>query len=325
MNRNRVYIEFLIMLLLAVVIGASYGMLNIGKKEDIYSVSVIVNNSSSDRWTAMREGLDQAASDNNIKLNFVSTAEILNLQDEQTLIKRELENGADGIIIQMINSYGAAKLLENISSDAVVMLLETDIYPEDIYATVMPDNEEIGRAIGQSIQEDVGAGMEGKSIGILCGNQAQLSMRQRLAGFNESLVGMESQIRWILESTEANLNAELEEKQKEYPVDVVVALGNDEMETAIDYLMKYKGGTQSYRLYGEGCSEKLVYYLDKGMIQVLTVPNEFNMGYQSIEAIAKRLKHKLLSVNSIKINFLVIDKENLYDEDNQKILFPIVQ
>lgn len=326
MHKNRLYIGLLIMLLFAVMTWASYKMLNIGKDELSYSVSVIVNNSNSDRWIAMREGLEQAASDNHIKLNFVSTAEIHNLKEEQILMKRELDNGADGIIIQMVSSYGASEILENISSDVAVMLLETDIDPEGIYATIMPDNAEIGRAIGQSLQKDLESELEGKTIGILCGNQEQVSMQQRLTGFNNSMAGKKIRVKWILESMEEDLNRGLEEKQKKYPVDVVVALGDDEMETAIDYLIeKDKDVINSFLLYGEGCSEKSVYYLDKGVIRTLIVPNEFNMGYQSVEAVVKRLKNKLLSADSIKINFLKINKENLYEEENQKILFPIVQ
>ena len=74
-----------------------------------------------------------------------------------------------------------------------------------------------------------------------------------------------------------------------------------------------------------GCSEKNVYYLDKGEIRALIVPNEFNIGYLSVAAIAGQLREPLSSAKTEEIGFLTITKENLYDEENQKILFPIVQ
>ena len=61
------------------------------------------------------------------------------------------------------------------------------------------------------------------------------------------------------------------------------------------------------------------------MITALVVPNEFNMGYQSMRSIAKQLQYKLSSADSEQVDSLVVKKENLYDEENQKILFPIVQ
>ena len=78
-------------------------------------------------------------------------------------------------------------------------------------------------------------------------------------------------------------------------------------------------------IYGEGCSDKAVYYLDKGVIKTLVVPNEFNIGYQSVHAIAEQIKYKLSSAESTTVDSLVINRQNLYDEENQKTLFPIVQ
>lgn len=71
--------------------------------------------------------------------------------------------------------------------------------------------------------------------------------------------------------------------------------------------------------------KKNVYYLDKGVIGALVVPNEFNIGYLSAAAIAGQLREPLSSAKTEKVGFLTITKDNLYDEENQKILFPIVQ
>lgn len=326
MKKNRVYFGILILALLAVIGWASFGMLNVGKEEKMYSVSVIVNDSNNDRWIAMREGLEQSASDNKIELNIVSTGEISDIEEEQSLIDRELKNGADGIIVQMISSdEEASKVVENIASKAEIILMDTDVLPEDVYKTVISDNEAIGEAIGQELQNDRGEDLEGKKIGILSGNQNQLSMSQRLTGFLDSISDSGAQIEWTLDAEGTGLDARLAKAQQEDAVDIVVALGNDEIETAVDYLETKAGMTQSYLLYGEGVSEKAVYYLDKGIIQSLVVPNEFNMGYQSVSVIAKQLQYKVSMEVNTPIDFLLINKDNLYEEDNQKILFPIVQ
>ena len=59
MNKNRFYVGLLVAAILAVLVYASYGMVNAGKKETYHSVAVIVDDSSSDRWTAFKEGLEQ--------------------------------------------------------------------------------------------------------------------------------------------------------------------------------------------------------------------------------------------------------------------------
>ena len=61
------------------------------------------------------------------------------------------------------------------------------------------------------------------------------------------------------------------------------------------------------------------------MIRLLVVPNEFNMGYQSMATMVGQLKYRLSEAKNQKVDYLIVDRTTLYDEENQKILFPIVQ
>lgn len=312
MKKNRIYFGLLILVLLLVIGWASVNMLNVGKEEESYSVSVIVSDSNNDRWISMREGLNQAAQDNHINLNYVSTGKIGNAEEEMTLINRELENGADGIIVQMVYEDIDSEYMEALDARAVVMLIESDVKPEDLYTITGPDNTEIGRTIAGEIKEDFGGSLAGKKINVLTGNQSQVAMQQRLSGFLE-----------IMQGTGAEISQNV---QTEQVTDILVALGNTETEAAVDDLLTMRQEIdRSCSLYGVGCSEKAVYYLDKGLIQTLVVPNEFNMGYQSMDAVARQLKYRLSEAQDQQIEYLVIDRTNLYDEENQKILFPIVQ
>lgn len=325
MKRDRIYFGVLLLVLIMVIIWAAIGMLSVGKIEKTYSVSVIVDDSNNERWMPMREGLEQAASDYGIKLNYVSTGKFGSVEEEMILINREVENGADGIIVQMIESEGYSFNVESIHRDVAMMLLETDVMPQDVYAITQANNIGIGRALGEAVLADFGDKITGKKIGVLCGNQKQCSMQQRLAGLEAILSENKMEIGWKILSTDKDLVEVLNDKQRKQPVDVIIALGNDETEKAVDYLMADSDRKNRCLLYGEGSSEKVVYYLDREVIASLVVPNDFNMGYQSMSAIANQLMYRLSSAKSTEVDYLVINKENLYDEDNQKILFPIVQ
>ncbi len=320
MKKNRLYFGVLSLILLLIIAWASYSMLHVAKEEETHIVSVIVNDSNNDRWIALREGLEQAAGDYNIDLNFVSTGKFASVDEELALINRELENGAEGIIVQMM---GETEELEEISSRAAVMLLETDVSPEGVYAFAGPDNNAIGNALADAIKEDFGAELSGKTVGILSGNEEKLSTQQRLSGLQEGLNGTGAEILWKIGcANEQSRNTDA--LQGAAPVDIVIALENDETERMVDYLQAENTRMQSF-LYGVGCSEKAVYYLDKGVICTLVVPNEFNMGYQSMEAVANQLNYRLTKAADCQVDYLVVDRTSLYDEDNQKVLFPIVQ
>ena len=144
MKKNRLYFGMLILMLVAVIIWAFYNMLNVGKQETSYRVSVVVENSNSDRWTSLRQGLEQAARDYNISLSFVSTGSFSTAMEEMDVVKKQVTNGANGIILQM-NTDHAGQELEDLSGQTAVLLLETDVDPEGVYALVAPDNEEMHR------------------------------------------------------------------------------------------------------------------------------------------------------------------------------------
>ncbi len=57
----------------------------------------------------------------------------------------------------------------------------------------------------------------------------------------------------------------------------------------------------------------------------VVVPNEFHMGYQGMQALAWQLQYHLAKAEDSETGYLVVDQEKLYEESNQKILFPIVQ
>ncbi|MCX4339193.1 MAG: substrate-binding domain-containing protein [Lachnospiraceae bacterium] len=322
MGRNRIYFGCLIAAMFAMIAYASYGMLNRDQPEKLYPISVIVDNSSSDRWFAFREGLKQAARDYHVQLNIVSTGELSTLADEKALIEREKENGAKGIIIQMCDSEDeqAYAQMQEAAGIVDILLVETDMEPEGVFSAVIPDNREMGRMIAVSLREDE-KNLEGKKIGILSGNRERLSQKQRLDGFLEAMEGSGAQILWEIGNHEIMQTA-LTKEQLQH-VEILVALENDETERAVDYLLE--PDTPLCPLYGVGSSEKNVYYLDKKLIEVLIVPNEFHMGYESVAVMAAQLQEHITPQHNELVSFLVVRPETMYEEDNQKLLFPLVQ
>lgn len=313
MSRNRLTRTLVTVLLLVIVIISAYLLLGINRTGDRPSVSVIVNDSNDERWTTMREGLEQAADDRDVEVNFVSTGTFGNISEEEELMEREIENGADGIIVQPVSDGESDGIYAKIASEVRLILIDS-WSGSGKYTSVTPDNENIGEKLGDMIISDLGDRLSGKKIGVLTGNQKELAMQQRLEGFKKS-IGSAADIAWCIyaggdENDDTDMNA-----------DIMVALDNSETERAVDFLLQNGNGSL---LYGEGCSEKTVYYLDKGIISGMVVPNEFNMGYLGVSVMADQLERKKTDRSTV-ISCLCITRDNLYDEANQKLLFPIVQ
>lgn len=320
MNKNRLYIGFLVAAMLAVLIYASYGMVNAGKKETYHSVTVIVNDSSSDRWTAFKAGLEQGAEEAKMHVNVISTSSFVNLHEECSIISRELENGAQGLIVQLCGDDKEG-LFSGIVSAVPTVLIENEGESESLFTTVMADPYKIGKTVGENLLAGEEEHLSGLRIGILSGNQKMKSQRLRLQGFLEALEGRDVELFWTLSREEVKNQSTLERYWEEKPVDVLVTLDNEETELAGDFILEHSG--EKPGLYGEGRSEKAVYYLDKGIVSSLVVPNEFLMGYQCIRELAGKLNYYQEDVkSSTEVDFLSVTGENLYDRDTENILFP---
>ena len=127
-KRNRISGLLFLLVILAVIGYSAHEMVNQGKDEDYISVSVVVNDSSNVRWDAFRSGLEQGAEDNHVHLNLVSTGTFQNAQEEHTIVKRELDGEADGVIVEPYSSE-ADVILPTESAKPVVLVgtgIETD-------------------------------------------------------------------------------------------------------------------------------------------------------------------------------------------------------
>ena len=160
-------------------------------------------------------------------------------------------------------------------------------------------------------------------VGILSGNQSQLGMRQRLKGVKERLAEAGVEISWVLSAKELNKKIRNTEYFVNNQVNAVISLENDDTEQAVELLSDNVG--ISWRIYGEGRSEKTQYYLDKGLIQELVVPNEYYMGYESMVLAVQMARYHTDKMEQVEVDFFRVTKENLYAEETSRILFPTVR
>ena len=79
---------------------------------EVRKISVVVQDSDGSRWAAFKYGLEMAASDNDVEVFVVSTGGTLTAEEEKELLETEVENGADGIIVQPVPGSGEEGFLE---------------------------------------------------------------------------------------------------------------------------------------------------------------------------------------------------------------------
>ncbi len=323
-NRN-IFILVTSILLVVILMASTSALIMNGVRDDPVQVSVIIDDSSSGRWASFLAGLEQAAKDRGVKLNIVSTTRNLSVSQQYLITNDCIAEGADGIILQFANSRGTENMISSISSKAVLVLVDTsadmDVDIEGKSACIEADNIEVGKALANEVRLALGKDLADSTIGIVAGNQKQNCIRQRLEGFTDNIENSGARIVWT-ESSIINVSDKIQKRQDGEWADVIVALDNYGLEAACEYAAIEEN---KLLVFGEGTSIKNVSYLDDGLITSMIVPNEYYMGYQSVAAVARRLDNRLTPMENETIGFRVINRENLFDEANQRILFPVVE
>lgn len=287
-------------------------------------VSVIVSDSDDSSWAAFRYGLRMAAEDRGIEVMIVGTEGVLTLEEEQKLIENEIARGADGIIVQAASGTGVLDMLDAAAGRIPVMLVGRPAPEEGAdrdFPVTETDDYELGAMLAGELLADYSGSLSGKSVGILSRSTDLGPTMRRMRGFWETIRDSGAHVQW---SVAGNFDGGTDDHLKNQPqVDIVAALDDYSLRAA--GACSLAGGLHGARVYGVGHSTESVYYLDKGAVECLAVPDEFNAGYQSMSEIADCLEHYFYRARSQSVSCTVMRRETLFSEENQKILFTMSQ
>ena len=306
-----------LVLILAVI------MLSDRNGKEPYKVSVIIENSEDNQWAAFRYGLRMAAKDRQVEVSVVPTEGAMTLEEEQELIEQEIYNGADGVIVQPVPGSDTEEMLKKIEKKEPVMLGGAAGAKESggTFPVTQPDNYAMGQALAEELIRDCADNLRGKSLGIVsCAGDSQ-AVQERSAGFQEALKGMGTRVSWNVEGIfgEEETNS-LESLPK---VDFVIALDDGSTTAAGEY--SASNDLHGAIVYGIGNSTEAVYYLDTGRTQCLVVPDEFNVGYQSLDEMSRKLGHSFRKMKNRQTIYTVIQRDTLFTKENQELLFTMSQ
>jgi ribose transport system substrate-binding protein len=320
-NKHRILLAVSICtVLLSVLAISSYYYFNGSYHEGAQvKISAIVYGADIDRWSTLKQGLDQGAVDFNVEVNLVTAKEDESAEEQVELIERELANGAGGIILAAADSLQLSDKVREYAKTVPIVLVETGIRNLEGMTYIAADDYSMGLNLGRSVF--LGSD-KNKSIAVFVNNLERDSVLKRYDGFQDSLQYSEKEIfEWEMTEQDTETAQFLETQLTKHPVDIVVALDDQSMEAAIDAVLAMDSPVS---LYGIGSTNKIVHYLDYGLIDSIVFENEFNMGYLSVQELVHDIRNETVRVDH-DIEFRTVNKETMYLPRNQRLVFPIVQ
>lgn len=291
------------------------------RKTEIYPVSIVLGDTSDDYYGNFRKGIEQAASDYNVDTSFITLFDKRDAEQQMELVWREIDDGAEAVILQPVDSVECARLLGERTLSTPLIIAGGMLPGEQVNTGVTADYFEQGRLMGEAI---VKAGFSELPVYVFTEQMKNGTIRERYDGLMSVLSKEDRKVLVYEGGREDAFRKAIEEMV--YPgngMAVIAALDPFSTGETAEII----GGSPVYGkyvagLYGTGTTPALLNQLDKGVIRGLVVSNEFDIGYLCVENAVKSIERGEVQEQTVLDSFY-IEREALRDRSIEKMLYPI--
>lgn len=287
-------------------------------------IAVITKAVNSDFWHNVNNGVLSAATEYNFAVTFEGPENEEDYNAQNALIEAAVKNGADAIVLSAIDYNNSVDTVNAAVREGVkVVTIDSDVNSDAVSLFIGTDNIAAGKEAGKAAVDGFSADSE-IIIGLVNYNANTDNGNQREKGFRE-YIGTVSNARIAAsvtaESNEESATAAAERLLRQNPrINVIVGF-NEWMTLGVGNAVKNLGLSKKVRSVGFDSNLISVGMLETGEMDALIVQNPFAIGYLGVEKAAALISGESLPSGEIYTDVTRVTKENIFDNDIQKILF----
>lgn len=294
-------------------------------KRNYYNISVILRNKNSEGIRVIKDGIEQAASEANINLNYITLIKDNDIENQREVIAKEIEKGIDALVISPADYDKLTSYIEEINKKIPIILFDSNINTKQRINYVSCDNYNLGKRLAEEVIRN---GNTKKEVKILKSDLNSSSINEMIEGFYDEITNINKDIEIIeLSSEEEVMNFKIEKLLNEKNEKVVVTFEQNILEilgsNKKSNYDKEKNNKFENEIYGTGSSSLVISLIEEGIIDGIAMQNEFNLGYITLKTLIGEIENK--NGNYGIIDSTIINLENMYSKENQKVLFPITR
>ena len=256
--------------------------------------------------------------DLNVELRVLTLSRENDAEEQRDLLEREVASGADGVLLIPADREVLSEAVETAANTVPVVTMETDMSQDGASGYISVDNDALGRMLGDIA---LNGAPEGSSVLLLSGVSEATGISDRLTAAQEVLEAAGRKVYRCVLRPEESLESVLEGELAALAPAAVVAFDTSTLERTARVLREKESAPL---LYGAGSSAAIAAYLEQGAVTAVVARNEFAAGDLAVEALVEVISNHA-DVTAPPLSFSVVRKENMYDPENQKLLFPVTR
>ncbi len=284
----------------------------------LLEMSVIAREADGSAWANARQGMEQAAADLHVELRFLYPSASNNAPEQCELLRREMESGASAILLFPTDRAALAETVQNAAGRAALITLETDMAAQGARGCAGADNTALGQALGAAALNGV---PPDEAVLLLDSVPGDNGIRERMEAASALLEAENRTVLYCRPAEGESLAAALQNRLAGEPVRAVVAFEPSALERAAEETALLDDPPM---LYGVGSTAAIAANLEQGRITSVVAQNAFSTGYLAVEA-AARLARREPAEPLGQLPHFTVRRENMYEPDYQKLLFPVTR
>ena len=282
------------------------------KEPQILSVSILIRDTDSSLWTNTRLGMDQAADELGAELRFLTLTTPDDAAEQGELLRREMENGADAAVIVPADPDAIASVLSSSAEVCPIVSMESPV--EGASGTIFADPVQLGTELAQALLADWTSG--------------RVLLLDSGGGVNHSITARLEAARSVLEDA----GVPVAERACQ-SAGLSTGLRSLLAETGSQWVMAFDAPATlraaegkeleqlSVPLYGVGSPVETITRLEQGTISAVATWSDYAAGYLAVEHAVSAARGKDRA--TAPLSFSILRGEDIYEPNNQKMLFPV--
>ncbi|WP_233531968.1 substrate-binding domain-containing protein [Paenibacillus alkalitolerans] len=288
------------------------------------AVVIKVTEDSMEFWQVLGDGVRAAAKEFGVEADVVGPPSESDIQGQIAIVEQAIEEKPDAIVLAATDMNLLVPVAKKVKDAGIVLLTVDSSLKSDVpLSLIATDNVEAGKKAGQAMA-DLLSGPSKVAISSYVKDTSTQIERER--GVREAL-GAYDNIEIVGTFYSDGIEQKAYETMKrlltEHP-DLSGIVGLNEASTVgAGKAIRELGLAGTVKLVGFDSSVDEVKLLEEGIMQTTVIQRPFNMGYLSVKTALQALNgEKVPPV--IDTGSIMISKDNIYTEENQKLLFPFV-
>ena len=318
----------LISILFVVLIFSAINTLNLinernYKKPVVYLVLKTIN-PNIEFWESVKKGAELASVEFEVDVIVEGAIDETNVEVQDEILEEIIKKKPKAIVLAVTDYKKIQPVAEKILEEGITLVtIDSDVKTDYKHSFVATNNTLAAKKAGKEMARILG---EKGQVAVMTHFYASTTAKEREQGFRQELESYKD-IKVIDKTWYCNSDVNLAYQKtlsilKEHP-EVNGIFGSNEVAIlGIAKAISDKGLSNKIKLIGFDSNPEVVQLIEEDVIDAVMVQRPFNMGYIGIKKAVEETKDRRKQKEFIDTGCVLITKENVYEPENQKLIFP---